>query len=216
MPQSKPKPKRTVKYVGSRTIRKEDPRLLSGRGSFVDDVHLPNTGHLALLRSPYANARITRLDTSRAGALEGVYEVVTGADLRGVLDDIPPMGVLPDLHVPMHPVLATDRVRYVGEPVAAVVAVDRYIAQDALDLIQADYDLLPAVVDMEKAMRSGSPVVHEKWNSNIAGTFRLDSGDVEGAFRKAHRVVKGRFVNQRLAPMPMEGRAVQADRKSVV
>ncbi|MBI4465567.1 MAG: xanthine dehydrogenase family protein molybdopterin-binding subunit, partial [Acidobacteria bacterium] len=199
-----------TKYIGKRVLRKEDPRLLSGKGSFVDDIHLPNTAHMALLRSPYAHAGIRKLDVSRARVLAGVLEVLTGADLRGKLDSIPVMGTLPDLRVPEHPPLAMDRVRYVGEPVAAVVAENPYIARDALDLIQADYDPLPVVVDPEKALEPGSPVVHEQWKDNVAGTFRLSSGDVEAAFRKAAHVVKARFVNQRLAPMPMEGRAVQA------
>lgn len=199
------------KYMGSRTLRKEDPRLLSGKGSYVDDIHLPNTAHVAFLRSEYAHARIANLDTSRARALEGVIDVLTGADLRGHIDDIPPLGVLPDLYVPAHPPLALDRVRYAGEPIAAVVAEDPYIARDALDLIKIEYDPLPVVVDMEKAIEPGSPLVHEGSKSNVAGTFQLGSGDIDAAFRKAYRVVKGRFVNQRVAPMPMEARAVQAD-----
>ena len=199
------------KYVGSRVLRKEDPRLLCGEGSFVDDIHLPNTVHMALLRSPYAHARIQKMDVSRARALPGVIAVLTGEDLRGHIDTIPPMATLPDLRVPDHPPLAMDRVRFVGEPVAAVAAEDPYIARDALDLIQADYDPLPVVVDPEKALEPGSPVIHEQWKDNVAGTFRLVSGDIEAAFRKADRVVKARLVNQRVAPMPMEGRAVQAD-----
>ncbi|MBI2817942.1 MAG: xanthine dehydrogenase family protein molybdopterin-binding subunit [Acidobacteria bacterium] len=197
--------------MGRRIMRKEDPRLLSGKGAYVDDIHLPNTAHVAFLRSEHANARITKLDISRARALAGVIQIVTGADLRGVVENIPPMGVLPDLFVPQHPVLATDRVRYVGEPIAAVLAENPYIAQDALELIHVEYDPLPVVVEMEKAIEPGSPLVHEQSKSNVAGTFKLDSGDIERAFRKADRIVTGRFVNQRVAPMPMEARAVQAD-----
>ncbi len=211
MPQTKHTAKSNAKYVGSRTLRKEDPRLLSGRGAYVDDIHLPNTAHVAFLRSPYANARIQKIDVNRAKALEGVIDVVTGADIYGHLDPIAPMGALPDMRSPDNYALAVGRVRYAGEPVAAVLAENTYIAQDALDLIEVSYDPLPVVVDTEKALEKGSPVVHEQWDSNVAGTFNLVSGDVDGAFKKAAHVVKARFLNQRIAPMPMEPRAVQAD-----
>jgi aerobic carbon-monoxide dehydrogenase large subunit len=211
MPQTKRTAKSNGKYIGHRVLRKEDPRLLSGKGAYVDDIHLPNTAHLALLRSPFANARIRKIDASRARAVEGVIDIVTGADLYGRLDPIPPMGALPDMRSPENHPLAIDRVRYVGEAVAAVLAENSYIARDALDLIEVDYEPLPVVIDTEKALQAGSPVVHEQWDSNVAGTFQLVSGDVEAAFRKAAHVVKARFLNQRLAPMPMEPRAVQAD-----
>ena len=199
-----------AKYVGQKVLRKEDPRLLTGKGAYVDDVHLPHTAHMALLRSPHAHARILRLDVSRARALEGVLDIVTGPDIRGKLGKIPSAVALPDLRVPDHYLLAIDRVRYVGEPVAAVVAENAYIARDALDLIEADYEPLPVVTDPEKALEPGSPVIHEQWDSNIAGTYKLESGDVQRAFREADRVVKIRLVNQRLSPAPLEGRAVQA------
>jgi carbon-monoxide dehydrogenase large subunit len=211
MPQTKHTTKSNGKYVGARVLRKEDPRLLSGKGAYVDDIHLPNTAHVAFLRSPHANARIQSIDVSRARALEGVLDIVTGPDLKDQLPPIAPMGALPDMKSPDNLVLAIGCVRYVGEPVAAVVAEDPYIARDALDLIQVEYEPLPVVVDMEKALEKGSPVVHEQWDTNVAGTFQLVSGDVDAAFKKAHRVVKERFYNQRLAPMPMEPRAVQAD-----
>ncbi|MBI4442250.1 MAG: xanthine dehydrogenase family protein molybdopterin-binding subunit, partial [Acidobacteria bacterium] len=201
---------REGKYVGRKVLRKEDPRLLGGKGTFVDDIHLPATGHLALLRSPYAHARIRQLDVSRVRVVPGVLEVLTGEQIRNELRLLRPMAMLADQRVPDHYLLASERVRYVGEPVAAVVAEDDYIARDALDLIAVDYEPLPAVVDPEKALLPGSPLVHEKWDSNVAGTFRLVSGDIEAAFRKAHRVVTARFVNQRVAPVPLECRAVQA------
>ena len=199
-----------AKYVGQKVLRKEDPRLLTGKGAYVDDVHLPNTAHMAMLRSPHAHARILRLDVSRARALKGVLDVVTGPDIRGKLGKIPSAVALPDLRVPDHYLLAIDRVRYVGEPVAAVVAETPYVARDALDLIEVDYDPLPVVVDPEKAIEPGSPVIHEQWDSNVAGTYKLESGNVKRAFREADRVVKLRLVNQRLSPAPLEGRAVQA------
>jgi carbon-monoxide dehydrogenase large subunit len=197
-------------YIGRKVLRKEDPRLLTGRGMFADDITLPNTAHLVLLRSPHAHARIRRLDITRAEALHGVVEAFTGADVREELGTVPFMAKLPDLRIPAHHILAVDRVRYVGEPVAAVVAENAYTARDALDLIEVDYEPLPAVVDPEKALSKGSPVIYEEWASNVAATYNLTSGDVRKAFHKAGQVVKARLVNQRLAPVAMECRAVQA------
>lgn len=198
------------RFIGERVLRKEDPRLLSGKGQFVDDLHLPNTAHLMLLRSPYAHAAIRRLDVTRAESLHGVIEILTGEDVREELGTVPFMARLPNLRIPPQYPLAIGRVRYVGEPVAAVVAEDPYIARDALDLIEIEYDPLPVVVDPEKALEKDSPVLYEEWNSNVAGTYSIVSGDVLKAFRKAHKVVKARLVNQRLAPSAMECRAVQA------
>ena len=198
------------KLIGQKVLRKEDPRLLSGQGQFVDDIHLPNTAHLMLLRSPHAHAKIRRLDITRAESLHGVIEILTGEDVRVELGTVPFMARLPNLRIPPHYMLAVDRVRFVGEAVAAVVAEDPYIARDALDLIEVDYEPLPAVVDPEKALGKDSPVIYEEWNTNAAGTYSIVSGDVLQAFRKAHKVVKARLVNQRLAPVPMECRAVQS------
>src|SRR3990172_6389520 len=199
-----------AKFVGQKVLRKEAPRLLAGKGQFVDDIHLPNTAHLIYLRSPHAHAKILRLDVTRAESLHGVIEILTGEDVRAELGTVPFMAKLPNLRIPPHYTLAVDRVRYVGEPVAAVVAETPYIARDALDLIEVDYDPLPAVVDPEKALSKDSPIIYEEWNNNVAGTYSIVSGDVLKAFRKAHKVVKARLVNQRLAPSPMECRAVQA------
>src|SRR3990170_5518420 len=193
-----------VKHLGQKVLRKEDPRLLAGRGQFVDDIHLPNTAHLMFLRSPHAHAKILHLNITRAESLHGVLEVLTGEDVREELGTVPFMAKLPNLRIPPHYVLAVGRVRYVGEPVAAVVADNPYIARDALDLIEVDYEPLPAVVDPERALQKDSPVIYEEWNSNVAGTYSVVSGDVLKAFRKAYKVVKARFVNQRLAPVPME------------
>jgi len=203
-----------AKYSGRKMLRKEDPRLLTGKGLYVDDVHLPHTAHMALLRSPHAHARIRKLDASAARSLDGVLAVLTGPDIRGKLNLIPSAAALPDLRIPDHHLLAMDAVRYAGEPVAAVVAETPYIAQDALDRIEVDYEALPVVVDPEKALVKGSPVVHPQWDSNLAGTFELVSGDVQGAFQRADRVVKARLVNQRVIPVAMEPRAVQASYQS--
>jgi len=202
------------KYTGRKVLRKEDPRLLTGKGLYVDDVHLPSTAHMALLRSPHAHARILKLDASAARSLDGVIAVLTGPEIRGELNMIPSAAALPDLRIPDHHVLALDAVRFVGEPVAAVVAETPYVAQDALDRIEAEYEALPVVVDAEKALVKGSPVVHPQWDSNLAGTFELVSGDIQASFKKADRVVKARWVNQRLIPAAMEPRAVQASYQS--
>ncbi|OFV97371.1 MAG: carbon monoxide dehydrogenase [Acidobacteria bacterium RIFCSPLOWO2_02_FULL_61_28] len=199
-----------AKYTGRKVLRKEDPRLLTGKGQFVDDMHLPNTAHMALLRSPHAHAIIRTLDASRARALDGVLEILTGPEIRDKLNMLPSAAALPDLRIPDHYVLAVNRVRYSGEPVAAVVAETPYIARDALDLIDVDYVPLPVVLDPEKALEKDSPVIYEEWKSNLAGTMQLVSGDIEAAFRKADRVVKGRLLNQRVIPVAMEPRAVQA------
>ena len=203
-----------AKYSGRKVLRKEDPRLLTGKGLYVDDVHLPNTAHMALLRSPHAHARIRKLDVSAARSLDGVIAVLTGPDIRGELNMIPSAAALPDLRIPDHYLLAMDHVRCAGEPVAAVVAETPYIAQDALERIEVDYEALPVVVDPEKALVKGSPVVHPQWDSNLAGTFELVSGDVKGAFKRADRVVKARLVNQRVIPVAIEPRAVQASYQS--
>ena len=198
------------RYIGQSVLRKEDPRLLSGKGQYVDDIHLPGTAHVVILRSPHAHARIRRLNTASAAALEGVVAVLTGGDVREPLGTLPMMARLPNLHIPPHYLLAVERVRYAGEPVAAVVAETPYIARDAVDRIEVDYDPLPAVVDPEKALGKDSPLIYDDRKSNVAGTFSLVSGDVLTAFRKAVHRVKARLVNQRLAPIPMECRAVQA------
>lgn len=197
------------KYVGRRVKRAEDPRLIKGLGHYVDDIALPDTLHVAFLRSVYAHARIKSIDVSEASHAPGVVAVYTGKDASGKIGPVPCGAALPDLKVPDHRVLATDKVYFVGHPIAAVVATSRYAARDAVDLIMIDYEELPPVVDVEEAAKGG-PVIHEEFGDNIAYKMTSGSGDIEAALSSADRVVKQRLVHQRLAPVAMEPRAVLA------
>ncbi len=202
------------KSVGARIKRREDPRLIQGLAHYVDDIKLPNLLHVAILRSPYAHARINGINTDAAQNLSGVKSVVTGDDVKDVIGGIPcaatdPEG-FPGIKVPHHPVLATGKVRFVGEPVAAVAATDAYIAQDALDLIEVDYEPLDAINSAEAAFADGAPIIHEDWDDNMAFTWSIAGGDVDAAFAEADHVVSQRIDHQRLVPNPMETRGVVA------
>src|SRR5690242_9708181 len=151
----------TENYVGKRVKRTEDPRLIKGLAHYVDDISLPGTLHVAFVRSYYAHAKINSIDTSAALAAPGVVAVYTGKDTANI-GPVPCAGALPGLKVPHHHVLATDRVYFVGHPIAAVVATDRYAARDAADLVVVDYEELPAVADVEQAA-AGGPVIHESF-----------------------------------------------------
>src|SRR5215203_652560 len=206
------------KLVGQRTKRREDPRLIRGRGTYVDDIALVGMQHIAFKRSDVAHGRIRSIDTSAAKAMEGVETVFTGADIAEFL---PPMPIGTPFPSPEHRAVAVDTVRYGGEPVAVVVASDRYVARDAADAIAVDYDPLPAVVDLELAMTGQPMVIHPAFPNNLAvalvpsGTGVSASGDVDDsaideAFAKAEVVISQRMVNQRLAPSAMEPRGVVA------
>ncbi len=196
------------KYVGQRVKRTEDPRLIQGLGHYVDDIKLADTLHVAFLRSMYAHARITGIDTSEAAGAPGVVAVYTGADVAAV-GPVPTAAQLPGLKVPDYRVLATDHVVFVGQPIAAVVATDRYAARDAIDLILVDYEELAPVVDVEQAAEGG-PLVYEEYGDNIAYTLTAGEGDIDAALAGADKVIKQRIVHQRLAPIAMEGRGVLA------
>jgi Aerobic-type carbon monoxide dehydrogenase, large subunit CoxL/CutL homologs len=198
--------------VGQSLRRREDPRLITGTATYVDDVKMPGMHHACILRSPHAAARIRGIRTSRALEMPGVVAVFTGEDVAH-LGPVPCGAALPGLRVPAHTVLARDRVYYVGHPVAVVVATDRYLAADALDAIEVDWEPLPAVADPEKALEPGSPAVHPEWPDNIAFTYKQEGGDVDKAFAEADVVVRQRLVNQRLIPVAMETRGVVAEWK---
>jgi len=198
------------KLVGARVKRREDPNLIRGGGEYVDDVQLPGMLHAAFLRSPHAHARITRIDTAAARKLAGVVAVFTGAELKDQIGTLPTTADNPTLRIPKHRVLAVDKVCYVGEGVAVLVAQDRYTARDGADLIEVDYEPLPAVIDPEKSLSKGSPVIHAQWPDNIAFSWQQEQGDVAGAFKKADKIVKQRLVHQRLAPIAIETRGVVA------
>ena len=195
---------------GKKIRRREDPRLLTGTATYVDDIKMPGMHHACVVRSPHAAARIKSLNVKPALARPGVAAVFTGADVKD-LGPIPCGASLPGLRTPHHHILAQDRVYLVGHPVAVVVATDRYIAADAVDLIDVDYEVLPAVSDPEKALAPGAPAVHPQWPDNTAFTFHQEGGDITGAFAQADVVVKQRITSQRLIPTSMETRGVVAD-----
>src|SRR5256884_2694547 len=152
-------PRAIPKLVGTSVKRKEDPRLITGNGQYLDDIKLPGMAHVAILRSPHAHARIHHIDTSAARALPGVLDVITGADLRDTVNPLPcafPAGGVEN-HVPPHRVLAVDRVHYTGDGVPAGVAEDPYIAHEAPERSPAPHDALPPAADQAKAMPDGAP-----------------------------------------------------------
>ena len=197
------------KYVGQRVKRTEDPRLIKGLAHYVDDITLPGMLHVAFVRSVYAHARITGIDASAALAIPGVVAVYTGADVADKVGPVPCAGALPDLKVPDHRVLAKDKVYFMGHPIAAVVAKDRYAARDAAELVVVDYEELPVVTDVEEA-GSGGTIIHDGFSDNIAYRLTSGEGDIDAAFAAADRTVKQRVLHRRLAPIAMEPRGVVA------
>ncbi|MBI3849153.1 MAG: xanthine dehydrogenase family protein molybdopterin-binding subunit [Verrucomicrobia bacterium] len=197
-------------YFGRAMKRVEDPRLIKGIATYVDDLKMSGLLHAAILRSPYAHAMINRIKTDGAKALPGVVGVFTGADVNDKCGVVPCSSTFPDLKAPKHTVLAGDRVYFVGHPVAVVIAADRYAACDALDLIDVDYDPLPVVSDPEKALAKDSPLTHPEFGNNVAFTWSLANGDLDAAFKQADRVIKQRMVHQRLTPMAIEPRGCVA------
>ena len=197
-------------YIGRAVKRVEDPRLIRGIATYVDDIVLPGMLHVAILRSPYAHARINRIETGAAKALAGVVFVCTGADVNDKCGLVPCASPMPDSRIPKHTVLAGDRVYFVGHPVAAVVAADRYTARDALDLIEVEYEPLSVVSDPEAALAKGSPLTHPDLGTNVAFTWSVASGDLEAAFKQADLVIQQRMIHQRLIPMPIEPRGCVA------
>jgi len=207
------------KLVGQRVKRREDPRLIQGRGTYVDDVKIAGMQHIAFKRSDIAHGKIKSIDVSAAQAMEGVEAVFTGAQIAQFLAPMPIGTPFPS---PDHRAVATDVVRYAGEPVAVIVASDRYVARDAADAIMVSYDSFPAVVDPELAMTGKPAVIHEAFPNNLAvplvpsGTGvsldgkSVDDTAVDRAFAQAEVIIKQRMLNQRLVPNAMEPRGVVA------
>ncbi len=205
------------RMMGARVRRKEDPRLITGTATYVDDVHLPGMLHIAFVRGQHPHANITGVDTSEAKKIPGVVAVYTADDLKNVLgatDAAGGEGEVPDRDsddgVPERFPMATDRVRHVGEAIVAVVAETDYAARDGADAVVVTYDSLPAIVDMDKAMEDGAPQLYDQYKNNICFTFDHSQGDVDAALKKADVVVKKRLVNHRVAGVPMEPRGVVA------
>ncbi|WP_448539356.1 xanthine dehydrogenase family protein molybdopterin-binding subunit [Roseiflexus sp.] len=200
--------------IGAEVRRKEDPRLISGAGRYVGDITLPGMQYVAFVRSPYPHARIGAIDSSQALRVPGVTAVVTGEDLRDVYTEMlfegsegsDVSGEAPPRH--SHYPVSIEKVRHVGEIVAAVIATTPDAAADGVAAVMVDWQPLPAVADMEQALRPDAPLLFEGTQNNIDHVWRRKRGDVEAAFADAHRIVKLRMISQRLAGVPMEGRAV--------
>src|SRR5437870_7048957 len=197
------------KYVGQRVKLTEDPRLIKGLAHYVDDIRLPDTLHVAFVRSLYAHARINGIETAEALKSPGVVAIYTGKEVASKVGPVPCAAALPDLKVPDYRVLATDKVLFVGHPIVAIVATDKYAARDAVDLISIDYEELPAALDVERAA-SGGAVIHETFGDNIAYKLTSGEGDIEAAMKSADRIVSQKMIHQRLAPIAMEPRGVLA------
>jgi len=201
-----------VKYSGRPLKRFEDPRLLRGLGSFVDDIKLPGMVHAYVVRSPYAHAQILSVDASAAGSRPGVIAVLTGDDLAGAVGDLVPrpMPQLAGVNMPGHPALARDKVYYVGQPVAVVVAEDPYLARDAVDAVRVSYRPLPPIMDPAAAAGEDSTPIHRDLGSNVVMRFQTGRGDMAASFARADRIVRGRYDVPRLSAAPMEGRGLVA------
>ncbi len=201
---------RPFRYVGRSIPRVEDPELLAGRARYLDDIPLPGMLEVAFVRSPYAHARMVAIRADAARAEEGVALVVTGDEL-GDAPELVTASSRPEAGTWRRPLLPRDRVRYVGEPVAAVVASTRYLAEDACELVEVEYEPLDAVVDPEQALGRDAPLLHEGTDSNNFAHIEFEHGDVDGAFADAAHVVVKRFHFGRTHAAPLEGRGGIAD-----
>src|SRR5919109_5056756 len=199
-------------FVGRALKRKEDPRLITGRATYVDDMVLPGMLYAAIVRSPEAHARIVSIDTSGAREHPGVHAVFTGEDLADMAAPCPMVFVPPgvEIKVPDHWPLARGKVGYVGQAVAVVLGTDKYEVVDAAAQVVVEYDPLPVVVDPEKALEPSSPVIHEEFGTNTVFEWSLAGGDMEAAFRDADVVVEKRIVNHRTAGAAIEPRGTLA------
>ena len=199
-------------YLGRSIKRFGDARLVIGDGVFIDDIKLPDMLHAAVVRSVHAHARIRSINVVDAIELDGVVEVLTGADLAGKLPDLPirPMGdrSVDEFNPPEHPVLAQDKVCYVGQPVAVVVAKNPYLARDGAELVAVDYEPLTPVVNPVDAANEDVPVIHPHLGTNVAMRSVQEGGDIEKAFAQAAHIVRQRYEIPRLAPSSMETRGV--------
>ena len=203
-----------VGHVGRELRRKEDPRLITGRARYVDDMSLPGQLWAAFVRSPEAHAEIVSIDTSEAAAREGVHAVFTGQDMADLGGPLPMAWVPPGVEVnnPEHWPLARGVVKHVGDPVAVVVGDDRYAASDAVEDVIVEYEPLPAIIDPEAAIAGeGGHFVHKQFGTNKVHEWSLAGGDVEAGFAEADVIVERRVVNHRIAGAPIECRGVLAD-----
>ena len=195
--------------IGARVRRKEDPRFITGRGQYTDDVKVQGTVHAAFVRSPHAHARIVSIDLDAARLQPGVIAVYTGRDLaESGVNGIPTGWLLPDLKPSNHHAIAVEKVHHGGEPVAVIVADSPYAARDAAELAVVEYEVLPAVADVEQALEKGAPIVRNEGDSNVCFHWQIgDAAATDAAFTSARTVVRQRLVNQRLVPVAIEPRA---------
>jgi carbon-monoxide dehydrogenase large subunit len=200
-----------IAYIGQPLRRREDFKFITGRGRYTDDVKAAGTLHMAILRSPHAHAIIKRIDLSVARAAPGVRLALSGSDLAGKVGSIVPNWIMPGTKVPNRPVVAIDRVRFVGECVALAVADSLAMACDAVGLVDVDYETLPAVIDEEAAIRDGAPQLHDNVPKNITTIYKVGGGDYRKAVREADQVINLRVANNRLIPTCMETRSILAE-----
>jgi carbon-monoxide dehydrogenase large subunit len=200
-----------TKYVGQRVPRREDPRFLTGRTRYVDDIRLPRMVHAAFVRTPYPHAEVRGFRTERARAHRGVVAVLTAEEAARLASPIRADLRLPEWKSSEFPILGWPRVRFAGEAVAVVAAADRYLAEDAAELVEVDYDPLPAVTDVERAVEPGSPLIHAHWGDNLFMDRWKKAGDAADAFAQAELVWQRTYRTHRHTGYPMEGRACLAD-----
>ncbi|MGH2734998.1 MAG: xanthine dehydrogenase family protein molybdopterin-binding subunit, partial [Actinomycetota bacterium] len=210
------------RFIGQRVRRKEDRRLLTGAGRFVADLKLEGTLDAAFLRSSFAHARIRALDTAAACSMDATVKLLTAADIEGAIEPftrfVDQEHTPPQLEEAVRPVvkpcpievLASDRVRYVGQPIAVVVASSRYEAEDVVETIDVDYEPLEVLVDPEKALGAGAPQIHEHLGDNLQAHFEVNVGDVDTAFDEAALTLSMKLRTPRGAANPMETRGVLA------
>src|SRR5246500_2890923 len=201
----------TFPYIGKPLTRREDLKLVTGKGRYVDDIRAPGMLHMAVLRSPHAHADIVNIDLAAAKAAPGVHLVLSGKDLVGKIGAIVPNWILPGTKVPHRAVVAGDRVRFVGECVAVAVAETLEQAYDAIGLIAVEYDELPDVTDEEAAIREDAPQLHDNVPGNVTTIYKVRGGDYAKAAHEADQIIHLRIVNNRLIPTCMETRCILAE-----
>jgi carbon-monoxide dehydrogenase large subunit len=200
----------TARVLGASIKRREDPRFITGKGNYTDDLKLAGLTHAVFVRSPHANAKIRKIDTAKASKAPGVVAIFTGKDMTGV-NSLPCGWLLPELKIPPHMPLASDAAHYVGDPVAIVIAESQAAASDAAEMVVVDWEVLPSVTSTEKAAAKGSQQIHEVAPNNEAFKWQIgDAAATEAAFKAAPVVVKKRIINQRLVANAMEPRACVA------
>lgn len=200
-----------MKIVGTNVLRRQDPKLLTGRGSFVADVKRPGMLHMAIFRSPHAHARLVRLDAAAARRLPGVHLVLTGQDIADRVRPLPVLRAGKRLKAKPYPVLPTDKAIYVGQPLAGVVAESRALAEDALERLEVEWEILPAVVTMADALAPGATVIHPDFGDNVANRLVHQTGDADKALADAAVRLTREFSMARISALPLEGRGVVAE-----